>query len=450
MTVAFEPGDFVMKDAGVLLGEVVTVERRGDTTFVGLDIGWNVNCAYFIYKFAQEIVPVRAPLRERTRVVTVAGHINEASDVFAEDYPFPDVAEGEVVAILNAGGYLQAMSSTHCLRPTGTAVYLEREVTRMSRGEGWAEVAGGRLPYEVAGEGTGVVLAHAGIADMRQWDPQWEALTARHRVVRYDLRGFGRADVVETRFSNRADLVAVMDAAGLDRAVLVGLLAGGLDRHRHRARVPGPRVRPRLGLRRGQRHRRRGHARGASPSASARSCSTDAKDWEALAAFDVAMWVDGIGQPEGRAPAAARDAVRRMAYETYVQEKPYGDTDRARPARGRAPGRDPRADAGDRSAGWTRRRRVAPRTWSPRGVPGARRIDLPDVAHMPSLERPEWFTATLLEFLAEVDVAPLSRAAEVAPPGHALDRGSGSAGRSSSAWSRYCGCLSRRRATAAA
>lgn len=125
---SFEPGDYVLKDCAVLLGEVVTVERRHDTTFVGLDIGWNVNCAYFIYKFAQEIVPVRAPLRDRARTVTVAGHINEASDVFAEDYPFPDVAEGEVVAILNAGGYLQAMSSTHCLRPMGTAVYTEREV----------------------------------------------------------------------------------------------------------------------------------------------------------------------------------------------------------------------------------------------------------------------------------------------------------------------------------
>ena len=34
---------------------------------------------------------------------------------------------------------------------------------------------------------------------------------------------------------------------------------------------------------------------------------------------------------------------------------------------------------------------------------GARRIDLPDVAHMPSLERPEWFTETLLAFLAEVE-----------------------------------------------
>ena len=64
--------------------------------------------------------------------------------------------------------------------------------------EGWVDVAGGRLPFQVAGDGSGVVLAHAGIADMRQWDPQWEALAARHRVVRYDLRGFGRADVTET------------------------------------------------------------------------------------------------------------------------------------------------------------------------------------------------------------------------------------------------------------
>lgn len=126
VTAAFEPGDLVIKDAGVLLGEVVSVERRGGVTFVGLDIGWNVNCAYFIYRYAQEIVPVVDPLRERTQLVTVAGHINEAGDVFAEDYPFPEVAEGEIVAILNAGGYLRAMSMTHCLRPTGTAVYLDR------------------------------------------------------------------------------------------------------------------------------------------------------------------------------------------------------------------------------------------------------------------------------------------------------------------------------------
>ena len=56
----------------------------------------------------------------------MAGHINEAGDVFAEDYPMPAVAEGDMIATLNAGGYLQAMSSTHCLRPTGNAIFLDR------------------------------------------------------------------------------------------------------------------------------------------------------------------------------------------------------------------------------------------------------------------------------------------------------------------------------------
>ncbi len=126
VTVSAEPGDALAKDAGILLAEVVTVETRRGVTFVGLDTGWNVNCAYFIYGFAQEIVPCRDPAADRSQQVTVAGHINEASDVFAEDYPMAEVAEGDIVALLNAGGYHQAMSSTHCLRPTGTALFLER------------------------------------------------------------------------------------------------------------------------------------------------------------------------------------------------------------------------------------------------------------------------------------------------------------------------------------
>jgi diaminopimelate decarboxylase len=126
VTVGCEPGDQLTKDAAILLGEVVSVERRRDVTFVGLDIGWNVNSSYFIYKFAQEIVVCERAGAARTEVVTVAGHINEASDVFAEDYPMAPAEEGDMVAILNAGGYLQAMSSTHCLRPMAAAVFLDR------------------------------------------------------------------------------------------------------------------------------------------------------------------------------------------------------------------------------------------------------------------------------------------------------------------------------------
>jgi diaminopimelate decarboxylase len=124
VTIAVEPGDRIARDAGLLLAEVVTVERRGEVTFVGLDLGWNVNCSYFIYRFAQEVIVCRAADGPRTEIVTVAGHINEAGDVFAEDYPMPPVEEGDIVALVNAGSYLQAMSSTHCQRPLAKAMFL--------------------------------------------------------------------------------------------------------------------------------------------------------------------------------------------------------------------------------------------------------------------------------------------------------------------------------------
>jgi diaminopimelate decarboxylase len=127
VVVGSEPGDFLAKDTAILLAEVVTVEERGGTTFVGLDVGWNVNCSHFIYGYAQELVVCRAADAARTTTVTIAGHINEAGDLFASDYPLPPVEEGDIVALLNAGGYHQAMSSTHCLRPHAPALFLERD-----------------------------------------------------------------------------------------------------------------------------------------------------------------------------------------------------------------------------------------------------------------------------------------------------------------------------------
>ena len=119
-------GGYLAKDTGILLAEVVTVGKRDGTTFVGLDMGWNVNCSHFIYGYAQELVVCRAARGARTERLTVAGHINEAGDLFAEDYDLPPVEEGDIVALLNAAGYPEAMSSTHCLRPHAAAIYLVR------------------------------------------------------------------------------------------------------------------------------------------------------------------------------------------------------------------------------------------------------------------------------------------------------------------------------------
>ena len=80
---------------------------------------------------------------------------------------------------------------------------------------------------ETTGEGPPLVLVHAGICDSRMWDPQWRSLARRHRLVRHDMRGFGRSPMPPGAYSHARDLVAVMDAAGLSDAVVVGASMGG-------------------------------------------------------------------------------------------------------------------------------------------------------------------------------------------------------------------------------
>jgi diaminopimelate decarboxylase len=124
VTVSCEPGDFLVKDSAVLLCEVITVEQRLGTAFVGLDAGWNVMPDKFVYDVSPDIVLCRAVDAEPAGPVTVAGHINEGDDLFAEDHPMPPLAEGDIVAMMDVGGYHQAMSSTHCLRPHAASVFL--------------------------------------------------------------------------------------------------------------------------------------------------------------------------------------------------------------------------------------------------------------------------------------------------------------------------------------
>lgn len=112
-----EPGDFLVKDAGVLLVEVVTVEEKAGVRFVGVDCGFNAFCPPVIYHYYQEVVLCRAADSEPTMTCTIAGHINEAGDLFAEGCRLPEVREGDVLALLNAGGYAAAMASGHCARP---------------------------------------------------------------------------------------------------------------------------------------------------------------------------------------------------------------------------------------------------------------------------------------------------------------------------------------------
>lgn len=122
VTVACEPGDFLAKQMGVLLAEVVTLDERDGTTFVGLDAGYNVAPERFIYGSPLVVVLARAADARPVASVTVAGNINEGDDLWAEDLQFPEVHEGDVVAVLDVGTYNQSMHLDHCLRPPASVV----------------------------------------------------------------------------------------------------------------------------------------------------------------------------------------------------------------------------------------------------------------------------------------------------------------------------------------
>jgi 2-hydroxy-6-oxonona-2,4-dienedioate hydrolase len=93
---------------------------------------------------------------------------------------------------------------------------------------GFAALGDARLYYEVAGEGQPFVMIHAGVADSRQWNNEFVHFAQRYRVVRYDLRGYGRSEPVEGEFSHMADLANLLDyVKSRDPLVVMGCSMGG-------------------------------------------------------------------------------------------------------------------------------------------------------------------------------------------------------------------------------
>lgn len=89
-----------------------------------------------------------------------------------------------------------------------------------------------RLHYEEAGSGTPIVFVHEFAGDWRAWEPQMRHFSRRHRCITYSARGYIPSDVpkaVQAYSQEHAvqDILAVMDAAKIERAHIVGLSMGG-------------------------------------------------------------------------------------------------------------------------------------------------------------------------------------------------------------------------------
>jgi diaminopimelate decarboxylase len=132
LTLIFEPGKFLVSEAGVFLAKVNVVKQTLSTVFAGLDTGLNHLIRPMFYDAYHQIVNVSNP-KGKMRIYTVVGYICE-TDTFGWDRKINDIREGDYLAFLNAGAYCFTMASNYNsrLRPPEVMIlegkdYLIRE-----------------------------------------------------------------------------------------------------------------------------------------------------------------------------------------------------------------------------------------------------------------------------------------------------------------------------------
>jgi diaminopimelate decarboxylase len=115
---AFEPGRFLVAEAGALVARVLYVKEGTNRRFVVIDAAMNDLLRPALYDAWHEIVPVKAPPPGAKPIpVDIVGPICETGDSFAAARPLTPVAADDLVALLQAGAYGAAMSSTYNSRP---------------------------------------------------------------------------------------------------------------------------------------------------------------------------------------------------------------------------------------------------------------------------------------------------------------------------------------------
>jgi diaminopimelate decarboxylase len=114
----FEPGRYLVAEAGVLVGTVIDVKQGATRRFVVGDFAMNDLIRPTLYEAYHPVLPVAEPEPGATSaIVDVVGPICETGDFLARDRALPPVEPGDLLAVTHAGAYGAVMSSTYNTRP---------------------------------------------------------------------------------------------------------------------------------------------------------------------------------------------------------------------------------------------------------------------------------------------------------------------------------------------
>jgi len=111
LTLAFEPGKFLVSEAGYFLAKVNVVKQTTSTVFASVDSGFNHLIRPMLYGATHEIINISNP-KGRERYYSVVGYICE-TDTFANNRRINEISEGDILCFKNAGAYCFTMSSNY-------------------------------------------------------------------------------------------------------------------------------------------------------------------------------------------------------------------------------------------------------------------------------------------------------------------------------------------------
>lgn len=266
---------------------------------------------------------------------------------------------------------------------------------------GHAEVNGARLYFELAGRGEPLVMIHAGIADCRMWDAEFAAFSQSHRVLRFDMRGYGRSLPVDGEFNLQDDFEALLRALDISSPrILMGCSMGGGLAIDYALAQPddvaalilvgsGPAA---LEL----------EAESPDDLFAQSELAFTAGDADLVAELDMRIWFDGMGRASRDVNADARRKAFAMA--KLVTEHELSGI-------GKHVRKTPPVPAAERLGELKMPALVVvgendlpylkfAADYMNEKLPSATRIVMPDAGHLPNMEHPERFQAAVREFLA--------------------------------------------------
>lgn len=261
---------------------------------------------------------------------------------------------------------------------------------------GYAAVNGAQLHCEVKGVGPPLLLLHAGIADSRMWDEQFEPFAQHFQTIRFDLRGFGRSHMPPGHFSNYKDVAGLMDYLGLESACVLGISFGGLIALDFALAYPERVSALVLGA---------PSVSGDTPSARIQQFwaeedeSLERGDLEAATELNLRLWVDGPHRSPEEVDREVRERVRIMQLDAFRMDVP--DDVEERPLNPSAISRLSELEVPtliivgsiDLEEKVTLAGRLS------QAIHGASTATIDNVAHMINMEQPERFNQLVLSFL---------------------------------------------------